>query len=398
MNIKLKKSSLWIIGLFVIMALSINCFYLVDSSILGVPCVHLAFFISLCYMLMAFLKTGKAFFCRESMYAWGGVILAFIGSFTAYFTYGQPFLTTLLIQLRIFMYTLIIVPIVALIKKRVIRVDDLVKLVYVFGVIYAFICTLQLFMSEKVIFLNALKSSRYGGLRLYLDTAYFALTVAIAFWKLLDGKHKFFNAFLIAWILTINIMMIKGRAVFTALIIAAVISVLVVKQVSWKKLMIIILLAVGVNYFLKNTEMGINIVNSIMNEDTSLSIRSAARLFYIDKFLNAPIWGNGYVDSYYQTSYTLSGQSMGYFYVDNGIWGIAFYYGTLGILWCVLFILPNLRDGIWYARNKNNLFALYYLIFILSICNNYQFDFFRSRLTFTLFYTIFIGIRMEDKL
>lgn len=374
--------------IFLIMALSLNMMYLLPSDFhLGSLTLRLiSIIVNFGFYFLVVCKCGVSNKIKK-IDGWflTAIILVIIGTITAYFTYNQPIFSTFLIQMYIFSYTILFVPIRKLIDQGILSGNSIKRIVYVFGITLLALFLLQYFLQDKLLFLQVTKIERYGGSRFYLDSAYLALLVAIAFSEIVKKKTIVLNLLIIVATVFVEMSMIKSRAIMAAFIASAIISVLIVKQASWKKIIIGCICVFIGYYFFTYTTMGIDILNSVVEADTSLNIRSMARTFYINKFLQNPIFGCGYVDSYYNYSAQLSGQTQGFYYVDNGIWGIMFYYGIVGLLWSAIGIIPRMIQAVKLARKSQDTFSIFYLVYIIALMNTVQFDFFRALLSFTLF-------------
>mgnify|MGYP004538124911 CR=1 FL=1 len=395
-----KTKIVYLSYLFFIMAFSIRGCYLLPTefSIFGLTLRIICLGINLGFCILVAYQYGVSLLI-EKVDGWFlfSIVLAVIGTVMAYFSYNQPMISTFLIQMYIFSYTLLFIPIRKLIDRKIISYYDLKNLVYVFGIILLVLLCLQFFFRNNIQLLNVTVLERYGGARYYLDSSYIALLIAIAIGEIIKRKRIVFNSIIVLAGIFVEVNMIKSRAIMIALIFSLLITVLVVRQVSWKKVLISIICFAGAVYFFNYTEMGIDTISSIMEADTSLSIRQAARNFYLNKFWENPFWGSGYVDSYYSMSAKLSGQNQGFYYVDNGIWGILFYYGIIGILWSIGGIVPRIFESVKEARNNGEGFPIFYIIYICALLNTVQFDFFRARMGFTLYALLLYCINQRNE-
>ena len=186
--------------IFLIMALSLNMMYLLPSDFhLGILTLRfISIIVNFGFYFLVVCKCGVSSKIKK-IDGWSltAIILVIIGTITAYFTYNQPIFSTFLIQIYIFSYTILFVPIRKLIDQGILSGNSIKKIVYAFGITLLALFLLQYFLQDKLLFLQVTKIERYGGSRFYLDSAYLALLVAIALSEIVKKKTIVFNLLII---------------------------------------------------------------------------------------------------------------------------------------------------------------------------------------------------------
>ena len=181
------------------------------------------------------------------------------------------------------------------------------------------------------------------------------------------------------------------------MLLAGVISLLFLNIPKGKKFLIITtgILAITImfyssigSYFLQN----ILHLKAQVNSDLT---RSASRLFFINELnKNELYWvfGKGYPSELWNQSVIASGISYGYYFVDMGLLGIAFYYGLIGILWLIVSYVSYIKKSCAINKKKKNIF--YFVYFVAQIAGLYsiQPDSFECANKATIIFSIILAV------
>ena len=386
--------------LFLIFAFSIRFFYLVSADFLFLGTNRIN---TILIVLVYFLTYGtKLKIYSDSV---TGCILSFvpiilISSMVASVYYDQPLLNGAMLQFFNYQYLLLFFPINELLKRKWLTLEDLFRLLSLFCCVLMFLSSVQYLFVANVKFMNCIITTRYSTTRLYIEYAYINFWLLWVIERLLYGRSKIINFLFILWGVFTDIAIIQSRAVMISLLAIIFVMMLFENRIGLKKLVIILIVALVIWYILKTTNIGQNIL-TIFNSgenDLSLDIRAQAREFYISRFYQSPLCGQGYPDTGLTNSHIKSGQSLGYFYVDNGIFGIMFYYGLLGLLWIASNFVIAIKKGIVIYKTKRIFFPLAYVIYMASLSISVQYDFFRPLAVYALFLAIICQLTRKETL
>lgn len=308
---------------------------------------------------------------RKIKYRYGNLIFATVllvifSAVSAYYNFdGQPILLGIRPQRFWLINMLMYFPILKLIKTDVLDKERIFKIIDNVVVIYSVIILVQYFVGTNYRFMYVLSNERYGSIRLYVSSTFLVIAFFYHLNNLLDGKK----------IRTIDLLAI-GAAIFVLLFVAksrmriiaflgASILFICSKRLTKRKILIIALCIIGICAFF-STDMSQDIWNMVTGVGSSINdtseIRDEGRAFYITA--NTQSWlrfvfGSGYPNMDWSSSYLLSGAAYNIFYNDNGIIGLFFCYGILFVLWGIKISFKNLYWGI-----KGNVsFLAYYAIY-----------------------------------
>lgn len=349
MSMKIPK--IQYIILFFMMILDLEFLNLVDTArfnILGIYYSDLVFIFCFLIFVAELLCSGPRIKINASLAIISSfLMIACFSAKSAQLSYNQSFFAGMAAQREWLSWILLIYPIYNWVKNKKITVEGIQKCMKYVCRVYAMICILQFFLYNHVNFTYVMTNSRYGGARLYFNTAYFSIMICIIidefFNKNITRKKKFLDLIeLVAYFFVIAVIT-KGRMATIALVASIVIFLTFRKSISLpKKLLVIFCVAVCVAIFTCST-MGqdiLNSINGVSSTTDTLGVRDAARSYYIDKTFSSTrtlFLGYGVPNIHNQTAMKISNplwQSMGdarFYLSDVGIVGIFFQYGLLGI-------------------------------------------------------------------
>lgn len=359
---KIKKSSLYLMYIFLILTLNFHCFYLINPD--KIPLDDIGFVLEIILFVLIFLSNKKI---NNKEYDYLGItisviILVIISSITANIQYEQPFFLGLRAQRHWIMALNMYFPIRYLLKNNKISINGLVNTIYNFSIIYLVITTIQYVLANKLIFLNVSVNNHYGSHKFYFDESVLVLLFSITFYKVIskEKNNKVLNLILSIWTLIFIYQFTKYRTILLALVISVTIFVIMDKGFSMKKIGIISVILFGVAIFI-NTDLGVTILEALKGNDGSLNMRTVGREFYFKKLEGNYIWGNGFISILWPKSYIEGGIAERIYYTDNGIFGLMFYYGLIGVIWWLIMNIKVLYNALAIRKFTKD---FSYLIFI----------------------------------
>ena len=334
------KTSKYSILLFIILLVNYNFFYFFESSdkIFGTQIKDITLLIEIFFITYVCVLNIKKFLSYKYSYGFlisCVLILAFTGSYAASNNYAQPFLMGIrahrLWISSLFMYF----PISYLIKSRKYSLKQLLSVLYRFAYIYLAICTMQYFLASKSIFLKASYNYTYGNIKFYFDES---LVVFLAIISLMNlyRKSNIKDAVFITWTLLFLGIVTKYRGTLMALIIATFITIFLSRGNIHKKIALVAVIAIAVYlFFTSGTQLAQSLMSAFSGQDSSFNTRDVGRAFYLKNLQGHYLLGYGYINIEWPRAYYLGGVSRGIYYVDNGLFGVLFYYGLVGITWFI---------------------------------------------------------------
>ena len=124
---------------------------------------------------------------------------------------------------------------------------------------------------------------------------------------------------------------------------------------------------------LTKTELFSFLIQGLNNVDLSSQTRALGREFYIKRISEHPLFGCGYINMNNLNAMAYAGVnsiSTGIIaWVDLGIYGLAFFFGLIGIVWFVALFYKLLVKSYKIAR-KGDLTFFMFILFILVISPN----------------------------
>lgn len=361
------KTSMYSMLLFIILLINFNFFYFFKSSdkIIGIQIKDITFLIEMFFVAFVCVLNIKKFLSFK--YSYGlliscVLILAITGSYAASNNYGQPFLMGIranrLWISSLFMYF----PISYLIKSKKYSINKLLNVLYGFSYIYLIICTMQYFLASKSIFLKASYNFTYGNIKFYFDES---LVVFLAIISLMNlyRKINIKDTVFVVWTFFFLGIVTKYRATLMALVIATFVTIFLSRGKIQKKLLLIAVIAIAVYlFFTSDTQLAQSLISAFNGQDSSFNTRDIGRNFYLENIKGHYFLGRGYINIEWPNAYSQGGVSRGIYYVDNGLFGILFYYGLVGITWFI-----GLFSQCYYQtfKLKNNIIKNALRIFLL---------------------------------
>lgn len=200
-------------------------------------------------------------------------------------------------------------------------------------------------------------------------------------------RHHYFYAILYLLFL-ILIRQSRGGTIST--ICSVIIVYLLWKNYSIKKI-IIGGIIIFVSCLIIISPIGTTVIDIIFRgkiAGTTMEVRSSAQEFYLEVVRLHPILGGGYANANCSNAYFGAGMHLGYLLADNGIFGILFSYGVVGLIFWYIPIVMLLIEGIKrYKYNRDFLVLLFIIPTIIGFKTN-SFFFENNYMIYIMMFTI----------
>lgn len=405
MRIRIKPQ---LIMLFFIMTICADYYYLVDKSyyiflpVLSMENIAIAisFIWGICLCFKTFnLRDYHYMYSREMI---GILIMTVLSSIQANILYNQNISAGIISQRFIILWALLYFPISKYLCYGKINLTDIKKIITIVGTIELAVFIIQYFMANRVIFTYVLTAKRYGEYRFYFSPIILDL---LFFFKLddffkKDGKiSQRINSLIYIALIIFEVMVVqKYRLTTIGLILMAGLALCMMKQSIQHKAIYWIVGIIGA-YCLYHTTLVQDVIHEVFQGRTytggksTLVVREVGRTLYINTFLKHPIFGGGYARSDNYLAVIASGRLQRIFFSDNGLFGLLFIYGGVGIAWFFLLWIRMIIHGYKIYKRSDCLtyllFPLYFLVTGINEAHWYWSDGF-------MILVIFIVLQREE--
>lgn len=320
------------------------------------------------------------------------IILCIVSSLQANFLFNQGFINGLLAQKEVLSVALLYFPISKIINSDIITKEELYKMINAFALIQLFLFITQYLLSNKVSFLTVYTAERYGEIRYYFNPILLDLFLVYNLNDYINSsnkKGKFFNILWIALVLFDTMIVQKYRLTSIALILIIILGLLIGKTKIINKLGHIFVAGLF-SLFMINTRIVQDLILefTVKTKTYTYSIREAGRKLYLKMLYKHPILGGGYPKS--ETALQAAGNYNKIYFTDNGIFGFAYIYGGLGVIWFVFLWFNMIKKGFQIFNNKHNLiYLLFPLFFVITCINEAHWYWHHGLIIFILFLILF---------
>ncbi|QHW30858.1 hypothetical protein GZH47_08340 [Paenibacillus rhizovicinus] len=368
MKIRVNKLALW--GLFASIIASENFFYLFkggeDARVIGALSLKDIFvFMGLFWigMIMFLLREQPSPKYHFKWIILFTLILMITSSIQSHVLYGQSITMGIRPQRFWIVWALMYFPITKALYLKEITYEKIEKIIFIIGTLELVIYISQYFLQNQVQFLNVMSNNVYSTTRFYVSNIFLNLLLFINLNRLFNKEKIIKSTLYIVAVLFVIIIVGKMRMTFIA-----VASAILIGFIFWKKggilkfLTFLVLVAVAI--YLTNLEEVQAIILSFQGKSTvdTLSIREIGRDFYISILKQHPILGGGYINTQWYPAAIASNYLRGIYWVDNGIFGFAYFYGLLGIVWVLVLFRKLFVMGSKVKRALNS-----YVFFIMPM-------------------------------
>lgn len=371
----LKKSTLSYFGLILLIILSENFMYLVDLNIkfLGVNLKDFCLIISILWIIgvSLYYKKPNGVHFRFKWLILFTILLAFLSAFQSYRLYGQEIILGISPQRDFLIFAISYFPIRLLMVNNIVTYEKLEKLVYKIGIIELILYFTQYLIGNYFQFLYVLSSSAYSSNstnRYYFGTIFICLLIFICLDNIFHRKKILKNSILIVAGLLEIIIVGKMRMNFISVVCAISIGILLWKKGKALKLLFITAGIASFLILLYNSEVIQSILPTLQHKTKfdTLAIREIGRNFYLETLFQHPILGGGYINTTYKPAYNAARIADGILWVDNGIFGLGFLYGGIGLLWMFLFFAKMYKYSYKALKKGKYIFFIMPLYWIIG--------------------------------
>lgn len=334
-----------------------QCFYLMPSTIAGIYLQDIAIIILLFYILVSSLRYGILIDTRNDKFSFLSIsfeAIILIAAVVAYFHWGQDFLTSVLPE----RYLVVILFSYLTIKMSLGQGDvtsvQLLNMLLFLGKIELTIMIIQFFAQfAGVYFLYAdYNNSIYTYARFAVDGTTVLLVVFYEISNLFSEESRKIHS--LVWVFMGAIfffLMVQTRMTLIGICIAVVIYYLTLNTTIQRKMVMTVVL-VCVAILIYNTSLfqdTINIQES--GSRNTMDIRISAMSFYVDELSDSPLFGAGAYPSSSIANID-RGRDSGYNLNDNGLFGFAYMYGLIGLIWAVYMYCHLVSKSYKYYKNE----------------------------------------------
>lgn len=353
--IRIRKSSIYYAIIFITLMMNLNIFFLVDVygsfKILGIPLFDITFIWNILWILYTIVcnlnlrinKYEKSFL-RIILFS---LVLVVTSAYMATITYDQPFLYGILAQRLWISFLFMYFPFSYWLKKNYITSRGIIKTLKVFSFIYIIICILQYILGETIQFTYVDSSIRYGDSRFAFDCLYLILLSSFLLDNILSSrKIKRIDLILMGGVFFVLVIVTKGRMQMISWAVSSVLCVIMHKKLNIQKFLALIIIIIGI-FVVASSSIGADILDILFGTGKgigldTLTIRDMSRDYYLNLLTTDNFtltFGYGIASSSWEIAMNIARPTIGYwtyYTADNGIFGSAFYYGLLGVMWWII--------------------------------------------------------------
>ncbi len=354
------------------LASSINFFYLLSSGVsffkeLDCILAILVFLIVIIKYRNFLIKNCSKYFLLIEIWT---ILLTITSTIQAYFRYDQPIYLGLQAQREFFIMPLILFSYYMLYKLGKVSKNGLLVTLYLFTTIEMIFGFIHVYLFNGTL-LNVGGGTRYMETRAFMNVDYIIFLCIYSLNAFFRKEKKWYLIYLIFALLFVTFIT-KWRMVILSLIISLVFSSLFLVKLSVEKKFVLFLVIMIFTILFFQLDIGKDIITAILNKGvTSTSeIRDTGRNFYISVLKDNILFGGGYVNTKWDAAVRLSRMTEGLLYVDNGIFGFAFVYGSIGVMYIftIYFIVLKKGFNLYLFQKKNIFYFISYVIYFVIGC------------------------------
>ena len=362
--------------LMVILVFSHKCFYLwlQDTYMISsIKYSDIGIVWSILFTGIIILQSGLPREHKITKYVYFYMCMVLISAITGSIIHDQSLFRGIFAQRMQIGYFFLMLGVVRLFELKKISRKDIEHVVEALGWFELILCTVQYIVYEFTgqMFLVVGQGIRYEGNRFYFEPIVLLMSLFHVYNKFLsEKKHRVRNLVFLVWAGIWFIVITKMRAMTLAYLLTLVVGFLIWKGTPRKKLLFAILGVVVVGILMSQSTIVQDVVNAVFNlgEDANYGVRISGRSQMLSEFAKTPITGRGYPSV---SSESAQNALRGYLFVDNGVWGIVYSYGIIGILW-VVFLWIELCMKAWRLRKKQMAYFLYFCYYTIGFMTDFS--------------------------
>lgn len=394
MKLRLHSLAYWGIALAVIV--SENFLYLIntDMSVAGIPVLDIGLMLVFIWILLFLHRYGllKSINYRFKWIIICALILIFTSSLQSRILYGQSFMLGIRPQRFFFVWCIMYFPIRSLVVEGEVTIKDIEGLIYKIGIIELILYIGQFLLGNSVAIIHAKSNNVYSSTRYYMSTILLCLLLFICLDRIFQKRKVITNIIIIAAVIFEIIVVGKMRLNFISVCAAIVVGIFLWRRGGTTKITFIIVAAIA-TFFMAGSEVVQSIVPSIQGNTAidTLKVRQIGRAFYLSVLKNHPFLGGGYINTQWMPAYRAARLSEGIYWVDNGIFGFAYFYGGLGFCW-VLWLFEKIYKYAYTLFKNHNIYLFFVMpIYWIVACVNEVHWYFSSFFVMVLFLNLLEG-------
>lgn len=349
-------------------------------------------------VFIKYFRFPKTRYCHKFLVIFP-LVLAFTSSYMGMKVYDQPFMLGFRPQ-RFFILTyLLYFPIKRMISCNLKNKFYIKKVLIGIGTIELFLFIMQYFLIDKVIYLYVRVSSRFGDVRLPIESFLLLLLPFVLINEIFNKKNTMRNYFLLGLNLFYIVVVVKTRMIMIGMLVTLSILLFIYKKGADKIVVVLILILCGIVGV--NSSIGKGYLQSLSREyisqDNNSLVRKNAQKFYINETSKTPLLGRGFVNTKWNNATYLSMYDNGYYFNDNGIIGFYYLYGIIGLIWVMFALITVIRDGYLEFKKSKNYYFIGYSINAIIICITFFTWYFQQGALYLLLTLVILETEIEFK-
>ncbi len=366
MNIKMKKFTLI---LFLLYLGADHCLWLVNSGVQN-NITEMYNIIIPCLLIFCFRKNIFFDTINERKYQFGHNILFFLvmgaySSIQAYLLYGQSIVHTFLLQRSIITGFLLYFVLMWYINHKPYALESLTRMIFLLAALELVIYIAQYLLVNQVRFLQCSYNIRMNEVRMNLGAMAVPFVIFFTMNSIYRNERITWKEILVLGAgLFYSFEVAKTRIVLVAYPVAFIAGYLLWKK-GGKKKMAAFFILLGFIFFLTQTELFSFLIDGLNNKDPSAQTRTVGRMLYSEHIMEHPVLGCGYIFLGNAKARAYAGVDSGIYWVDLGVYGIAFFYGFIGIIWLIMLYGKMLIRAFGMAKKGNYTFWMYIVYLII---------------------------------
>ena len=365
--------------IYIIFLLNNNVFGLLQIS---EDIVLVIVFIYILYISIKYRKIKQKYmFKKEILFV---TCLIIISSIVSYKLYGQSIILGLRAQRKFFIAPLMYFPISKLLREGIITKDDVERIFYRIGISEIIIYSLYYISGGNIGFLNINFDYRYGDIRLRVNSFYIEMLFLIVVNNILNGKNRKGNLLIGIIDFIFIAFILKTRLLVVGILGIAIVGIFFVRK-QWILKIVSVLAIICMIPIALNLTIIKDIITTLLEDDPN-DIRKLGKEYYIEQLQKTPILGRGYINTQSEEAFRGAGMDKQYYLNDNGIYGFAFMYGLIGMIWVFDIVIRCLKYGINIYKRYNDYLIFLYICYNIIVCMNMASWYWSVNGWFTLIY------------
>lgn len=321
--------------------------------------------------------------------------LVIMASLVPNYLFGQSFTAGLVGQKDFVMIICSYYIFRTLILEKIVTTDYLWNCIYKLSFVITGVVIVQQALANYILILDVGYGKRFG-VRITDNFTYATILLIgslMMFFNTSSRKDKIVSVIGLAMSYYHVVFVSQTRIVMVAYGALTIVMALFFRNNVLKKITYLFIL-LGIMLIVSQTELAQYLLSSISDTSTdpSAQIREVGKALYLSEIIKTPLVGRGYPHSASPEAYQAAGLSEGIALNDNGLFGFAYIYGIIGLIWYVWLSVKMLICSFKTAKKGDYRFLLY-TVFLQVICANIIWWYWRF--SFAIVFTILLAIMEE---